>query len=270
MKSLKNHLSLIIALSTVLFAVQIFMIVDRGIKSYEERLKNDYSVIVVANQEIEAKSLNGIDGLILSSEPISPDHIIDRLRGEMHEKNLELLKLSLPKFYRIRLKHFPTPSEIAKLSERLLKHPQITRVEDFAENHDMVYKLLLLINKVVILFSISVIAVTMLLILKELRIWQFQHSERMNIMALFGAPVWLRSAVLYRLAIVDALVASLTVNTAFYVIKQNGWVDAQLNAIGITVDIYRMIPDALVLASLAFGISIVLATMIVMGHKEEA
>jgi cell division transport system permease protein len=270
MKSLKNHLSLIIALATVLFTVQIFMIVDRSLESYEDRLKNDYSVIIVAKTEIDAKAIADIDSLIDSSEPISPERIINQLREDMHNKNLELLKLSLPKFYRIHLKHFPTPKEISRLSGNLFKHPLITRVENFAENHDMVYKLLLLFKKVVSVFAIAVFAVTALLILKELRIWQFQHSERMNIMALFGAPVWLRSAVLYRLAIVDAVVAAIMVNIAFYVTMKNGWVDAQLNAVGISVDMYRLSPDGLILATLALGISLVLATMIVMGHREEA
>ena len=270
MKSLKNHLSLIIALATILFSVQIFMVVDRSLESYEERLKNDYSVIIVAKTEIEPQTIAEIDPLIASSEPISPDRIINELRDDMHGKNLELLKLSLPKFYRIHLKRFPTPKEISSLSGNLFKHPLITRVENFAQNHDMVYKLLLLFKKVTTVFAIAVFAVTTLLILKELRIWQFQHSERMNIMALFGAPVWLRSAVLYRLAIVDAFIAAVLVNSLFYVTVKNGWVDAQLNAVGISVDIYSMSSDGILLAGLALGISVILATMIVMGHKEEA
>ncbi len=270
MKSLKNHLSLIIALATVLFTVQTFMIIDRSLTNYEERLKNDYSVIIVAKNSLEAKSIADIDPLIAASEPISPDRIINQLKGDMHSKNLELLKLSLPKFYRIHLKHFPTPKEISRLSGNLFKHPLIDRVENFAQNHDMVYKLLLLFKKVTAVFAIAIFAVTALLIMKELRIWQFQHSERMNIMALFGAPVWLRSAVLYRLAIVDALIASILVNTAFYVIVKNKWVDSQLNDVGIAVDIYRISPDGAILTGLAFGISVILASMIVMGHKEEA
>jgi len=270
MKSLKNHLSLIIALLTILFTVQIFTIIDRSLAGYEDRLKSDYSVIVVAKSDLESTTIEGIDSLIASSEAIAPDRILEQLKEEMHGRNLELLKLSLPKFYRIHLKHFPTPREIEKLNRNLIKHPLITRVEDFAENHDMVYKLLLLFKKVTSLLALSILAVTTLLIVKELRLWQFQHSERMNIMALFGAPVWLRSAVLYRLAIVDAVIATIVVNTAFYAIEKNGWVDSQLSAVGIAVDIFRITPDGVVMGSLALGISIVLATLIAMGHKEEA
>ena len=58
--------------------------------------------------------------------------------------------------------------------------------------------------------------VTIFLIAKEMRIWQFKHSERMNIMGLFGAPVWLRSAVLFRLAIVDLIVVNFCDYTLFH------------------------------------------------------
>ncbi len=269
MKSLKKHLSLIIALMTILFTVQIFMIVDRSITAYEANLKNDYSIIVVAKSSIKESVILSMDKMIERSEELSPDTVLKRLEGEMKSKNIELLKLSLPKFYRIHLKQFPTPKQIKRISENLLKTPLITRVEDFAQNHDTVYRLLLLFKKVAQLFGLAILAVTSLLIMKELRIWQFQHRERMSIMALFGAPVWLRSAVLFRLAIVDALIASVIVIGSFFTIVKNGWLQVELQLIGITIDVFRPLNDSMLLAGVAFSLSILLATMIVMGHKEE-
>lgn len=270
MKSLKNHLSLIIALITVLFTIQIFVVVERSITAYEENLKNDYSIISVVKKNLDNASFLKIDPAIQSAEEINPDHIIGTFKNEMKERNLELLKLTLPKFYRIRLKHYPTPSEITRVSKELLKHPLITKVEDFAKNHDMIYKLLLLFKKVSILFAVAILAVTTLLILKELRIWQFQHSERMSIMALFGAPLWMRSAVLFRLALVDAVMASLLVNGAFFMLVYYGWLEAQLETIGIKVDIYTLPNDALVLSVVAFTLSMLLATLVIAGPKEDS
>ena len=269
MKLLKNHLSLIIALATILFTVQVFLIIDRSTVAYEEQLKNDYSIIAVAKKEIKNKIFLKIDRSVLSSEEIKPDRIIKSLKDEMKKENLELLKDSLPKFYRIRLDHFPTPDEINRINKKLLKHPLITRVENFAKNHDLVYKLLLLYKKVTLVFALVIFAVTTLLVLKELRIWQFQHSERMNIMALFGAPLWLRSAVLFRLAIVDALIASLLVNGFFFLLLQYNWIDAQLSTIGITIEVYSLLNDGPILSGIALVLSILLATLVIMGHKEE-
>ena len=111
--------------------------------------------------------------------------------------------------------------------------------------------------------------VTTLLIFKELRIWQFKHSERMNIMGLFGAPVWLRSAVLFRLAIVDAIIASILAFGLFVYISSSLWVQEQFSNIGISVVIYDITNDSILLFTAAMTISILLASFIVLGHKEE-
>ncbi len=73
-------------------------------------------------------------------------------------------------------------------------------------------------------FAVVISIVTMLLIMKELKIWQFKHSERMNIMGLFGAPTWLRSAVLFRLSIVDAIISSILIFFIFSYLSTNEFV----------------------------------------------
>ncbi|MFY9141512.1 cell division protein FtsX [Sulfuricurvum sp.] len=269
MKSLKNHISLIVALFTVLFSVQIYVAVDRTIAAYETRLKNDYSIIVVASKTLTPVEFKAMDPIIERSDVIATDQVLQRLQGEMSKKNLDLLKLTLPKFYRLYLNRFPTPAEIAKLQKRLQKDPAIERVEGYAQSHDTVYKLMLLFKDVVQVFSISIAAVTSLLILKEMRLWQFQHSDRMSIMALFGAPVWLRSAVLFRLAIVDAIIATIVLCFAFFIIQQYGWMDLLLRTVGISIELFDFVNDALRSLLIALGVSIVLTFTIVVGNNEE-
>jgi cell division transport system permease protein len=269
MKSLKNHISLIIALFTVLFSVQIYVSVDRTIAAYETRLKNDYSIIVVANKNLTSAEFKTMDNLIERSDAIATDQVLNRLQGEMTKKNLDLLKITLPKFYRIYLNRFPTPSEIEKLQKRLQKNSAIERVEGYAQTHDTVYKLMLLFKDVVQIFSIVIAAVTSLLILKEMRLWQFQHADRMSIMALFGAPVWLRSAVLFRLAIVDAIIATIVLCLAFFLIEQYGWMDILLRTVGISIELFNFVNDAVRSLVIALGVSIVLTLTIVVGNREE-
>lgn len=175
----------------------------------------------------------------------------------------------MPKFYRIYLSRFPTPQEISKLQKRLQKHSAIERVEGYAQSHDTVYKLMLLFKDVVKIFSIAIAAVTSLLILKEMRLWQFQHAERMSIMALFGAPVWLRSAVLFRLAIVDAIIATIVLCLAFFLIEQYGWMDLLLRTVGISIELFDFVNDAVRSLLIALGVSIILTLMIVIGNEEE-
>ena len=187
----------------------------------------------------------------------------------MKQRHIDLLKLTLPHFYALHLNHFPTPSEVSDLPKKLQASRDITRVEDFAQNHDTLYKLLLLFKSVVIIFAIAIFAVTSLLVLKEMRIWQLQHNERMSIMAMFGAPVWLRSAILFRLSIVDALIASVLAIGTFSYASYLKVGDEQLRTIGIDVLLFDPLNDSSLIIGVALSLSIILATLIVIGHKEE-
>jgi cell division transport system permease protein len=269
MKSLKNHLSLVIALLSILFSIQIFTVVDRSIEAYKNNLVNNYSIIVVSEKALDKEAVLLKNEMISDMHELSADSVIKRLNSGMNAKNIKLLKLTLPKFYKLNLSSYPSPLQIKKLKKELLKNRAITKIEDFSNNHNTTYKLLLLFKNVVSLFAIVVFIVTVLLIFKELRIWQFKHSERMSIMGLFGAPVWLRSAVLFRLAIVDAIIASVLAVVLFIYISSSLLVQEHFSNIGISVVVFDVVNDSMVLFSVALVSSVLLASMIVLGHKEE-
>jgi len=269
MKSVKNHLSLIIALFTIVFTMQVYLVVDRTINTYEQDLNENYSIVVVTRDLVKPETLTAIDSTIKSVDEVSTKEVIDRLQTQMKQRHIDLLKLSLPHFYSLHLDHFPSPEEVKKLRNKLEKNSAVTRVEDFAQNHDTVYKLLLLFKSVVIIFAIAIFAVTSLLVLKEMRIWQFQHNERMSIMAMFGAPVWMRSAVLFRLAIVDALIASVLAIATFSYASFMHIGEKQLHSIGVDVLMFDPISDSAMIIGVSLGLSIILAVLIVVAHKEE-
>jgi len=269
MQSIKNHLSLVVALVSILFSIQVFTIIDRAINSYERNLSSNYSVVVVSNKKLDEKLMLSSSPLLATITQLSPDEVIKRLDTGMSNKNIELLKLTLPKFYRLKLQKYPTPFEIDSLSKTLLSNKDIIKVENFSHNVDTTYKLLLLFKTVITVFSVSTLIVTTLLIFKELRIWQFKHTERMNIMRLFGAPTWMRSAVLFRLAIVDAVVASGITFILFLYLATNHWLLTQFESIGISLVVFNPLNDFLLLFSVAISLSAMLATLIVLGHKEE-
>lgn len=269
MKSVKNHLSFIVALVSILFSIQVFVVVDRSIDAYKEKLAHNYSVVVVSQKRIRNSDFLLIDSIINEIEILSPDNVIRRLNSDLDKANLELLKLTLPKFYKLKLSKYPSPQEIKRLRKNLLKNRYITKVEDFSNNHDTIYKLLVLFKNVVLIFAVVVSIVTMLLILKELRIWQFKHNERMSIMGLFGAPTWLRSAVLFRLSIVDAIISSAIIFIIFTYISSSAWILNEFKNINISVIIFDPTEDFLILFGISIGLSILLASMIVLGHKEE-
>ncbi|DAB27980.1 MAG: cell division protein FtsX [Sulfurimonas sp. RIFOXYD12_FULL_33_39] len=270
MKSVKNHLSLVIALLSILFSMQVFIMAERSIEAYKVNLANNYSIIAVSQKQLKSNEILSINKIILKAQELSPDSVIKRLSSDMKSSNVELLKLTLPKFYKITLAYYPTPQEIKQLRNDLLNSTAITKVEDFSHTHDTTYKLLLLFKNIVTIFAAVVLVVTILLIFKELRIWQYKHNERMSIMGLFGAALWLRSAVLFRLAIVDALIASFLAFGIFTYLSSSIWIKEQFEYIGINIVIFNPIDDFLMILGVAMSISIILASLIVLGHKEEA
>jgi len=269
MKSFKNHFSLIVALFSILFSIQVFTIVDRSITSYKQNLATSYSVIVVSQNTLEQSTINSINNMIDSSDELSADNVIKRFSSGINKKNVELLKLYLPKFYKLNLKHYPSLSELEELKYDLLKNESITKVEDFSRSHDTTYKLLLLFKNVVSIFAIVVFIVTVLLIFKELKIWQYKHNERMSIMGYFGAATWLRSAVLFRLALVDAFISSAFILLTFTYLSSSKFILKQLDNIGIDITIFDIMNDSLLLLSVSIGISLFLVVLIILGHKEE-
>ena len=269
MKSIRNHLSLVVALLSILFSIQVFFIVERSIDAYKVNLSTNYSIIAVSQKKLSNDKILSIHKLIKDVNELSPDAVIKRLNKNMKRKNIELLKLALPHFYKLSLSYYPTPDELKELRKSLLGTNGITKVEDFSRNHDATYKLLLLFKSVVLVFAVVVFVVTILLIFKELRIWQYKHNERMSIMGLFGAALWLRSAVLFRLAIVDALIATVIAFGVFMYASSSTWLIDQFKNIGIDILIFNPLSDSLILLGVAMFISILLATLIVVGHKEE-
>ncbi len=269
MKSLKNHFSLIAALFTILFTIQVYQILERSINSYEETLRANYSIVVIANSTLEESSIKSRFSLVRSLEEISPEKVIKRLEKEMDKTSLGLLRASLPKFYKLSLEHYPEPEEIDILGSQLENMKEIKRVENFSQTHDQIYKLLLLYKGITQVFAIAIFVVTLLLIAKEMRIWQFQHAERMNIMALFGAPIMLRSAVLFRLAILDAIIAASLILLAFAFIGSTDWVGIYFKDINIHVDIFNYTKDTVLHYSIALSLAIVLSLMLIINHKEE-
>ena len=269
MKSFKDHTSLIVALLGILFSLQVFLIVERAIESYKEGLAANYSVVVVSDKRIDTAKIAKSNELIKAFTLLSPDHIIKKLNTDISKTSMELLKVTLPKFYKVTLVRYPTPQELKKLKKSLLNIAGVRKIETFAKAHDTTYKLLLLFKNVISAFAFTMFVVTLLLIAKELRIWQFKHNERMSIMGLFGAPAWLRSAVLFRLAIVDALLATFFAFILFSYIATVPFVQEQLQALGVEVVVFDHLYDTLLMLGVSMVVSITLVSFVVLGHKEE-
>ncbi len=92
--------------------MQLYFIVERSIDAYKVKLSQNYSVIAVSKEELSSEAFAKINKIVSQAKEIAPDSVIKRLSSDMKSTNVELLKLTLPRFYKLSLSHYPSPEEI--------------------------------------------------------------------------------------------------------------------------------------------------------------
>ena len=211
MRSVSSHLSIMLSVFVLLFSFQFTNVIKSIVNDYAAKIVNDYAIVVVSSSELKEDELKKVVPEVESISEISSKKILDRLKNDMSSKNLTLLQVALPKFYSIKLTSLPNKKRIDTIKQKLSSISTITRVETFSKTHEKMFKMFLLLQYMVYVFAGFVAVVAMLLILKQIRIWTYEHSRRMAIMGLFGASFFMKSAMLYRMTMVDSLLSSLAV-----------------------------------------------------------
>lgn len=209
MKSFKNHLSLVFALMVMMFAFEFLVITNKTINHYETLLNKDYNIILVSKNHLDKNNIQNEVSNFLSLEILNPSQMLERIKQDISSKNLEVLKANLPKFYTLKLDKLLSENELLVLKEKLLKIPNIIKVETFAKTHTKIYKLLVLVKFLLWFFLLIIILLSFVLLLKQMKIWLFEHTQRVETMCLFGAPFWFRSFMLYKIVFIDCMIAFL-------------------------------------------------------------
>jgi cell division transport system permease protein len=268
MKSLKNHLSIIIPLISLLAAYQFYVVIDRLVIEYEKKLGSEYSIIIVSISKLTEGDISQKIHSFKSLEEVSPDSVLSKFENQFSSTNYELLKVTLPNFYKLNLETFPSDSRIKEIESKLYEIPSIKRVETFIKTHNQIYRLLLILNSVAKFFGIVIFVISALLIIKQVEVWTFEHLERMAVMELFGAPLWMRSAVLFRLAIIDSIFSALLVAWIFSWIIKDGILQQFLYEIDIQTLHFDALSDFLTLMILGVSISLISVFLVIIKHRD--
>lgn len=207
MKSLKTHLSLILPLLFMMFAFEFILIINETVKHYEGRVNENYNIIIASSKELSYMGLKAEIANLNSLQSVDAKELLQRLKDNISANNLSILEKNLPKFYKLTLNHFPTQSELNEVKDKLLKISGISKVEVFLKTYDQIDNLFTLIKFVLWFFLLIIILLSFVLFLKQMKIWLFEHTERVEIMCLFGASFWFRSFMLYRIVFVDCFIA---------------------------------------------------------------
>ncbi|WP_456402564.1 hypothetical protein [Hydrogenimonas sp.] len=269
MRSIRHHLALILPLFAILFSIEYLLVFDRIIDRYETKLKENYSLILVADKSVKLSDITHCDTLIQRIEPIDAEKVLQKIKGQMARESLEKIRSIMPLFISIKLRRYADRERIDRLKSELMSIEGVKAVHVFEKVHDRLYAMLLFMKTGFIVFGTLIGLISLLLLMKQMTIWQFEHRERMQIMALFGAPVWLRSGVLFRLAIVDALFALVAVVAAMLYLVGNAEVGELLRGIGVEPDLLLKLDDIAVLAGASFAIALLSAAWVVIRFKEE-
>ena len=268
MQSLKNHLSFIIPLFILLFSIQFSTMLDRAVSQYESRLAGEYTIIAVSKMPMNAKQLQKIIPQVQQITEIPKERYISRLKKDISKSELVYLKANLPHFYSIKLQKLPDRDELAAITQKLKKLKGVQKVETFKKTFNKFHQFLRLSKTASFTFTLFIGIISILLIIKQMEIWTLQHSQRMYIMGLFGAPYWMKSASLYKEVIIDAIVAALLVGIVFLLIPDSANFATINQDLGIDLRNFHFLSDVGRLLLIGLGISIISVTVIILKNKQ--
>ena len=258
----------ILPLMAILLGIEFYLVFDRTTDSYEKGLKEGYTMLVVAKKPIKLEQLSRLNPHVATLKSIKRESIVsEAAKGISEESKKQILK-ALPYFYNVGLDSYLGTRQIEKIKEDLEKDPNIKRVETFGSSYSSAYRLFSFIKFLLKVFIGFMGIVSLFLIIKQMEIWKYAHQERMRVMEIFGAPLMLRSGVLFKVAIFDAFIATLLTSGVFLYAK---FVWAQKSGIDLMIEkqneLFKM-SDIGILLGVALTLVIFAVYTVVVSTKE--
>jgi len=262
MKSVSSHFSIFISGFVLLFSFQFTVVIKSVVNDYASKIVNDYSIVVVSSAELKEDDLRKHVPEVESIAEISSKKILDRLKNDMSSKNLALLQVALPKFYSLKLSSLPNQKRIESIKQQLMEISSISRIETFSKTHEKIFKIFLLLQSMVYIFTLFVAFVAILLIFKQIRIWIYEHSRRMAIMTLFGASFFMKSAMLYRMTLVDTLASAISVCFIYFMAPKLSIVQNFASELDITIPPFDLFYEGGMLVGVAIVFALIAVTIV--------
>ncbi len=267
MKFIKNHLMFILPLMAILLGIEFYLVFDRTTDSYEKGLKEGYSMLVVTKKPMKLLAFKELNKHISSSEQIKRESIVSEIAKGVSKSSSKEILASLPYFYNVGLDSYLHTSSLDRIKTDLESDANIKKVETFGSSYSSAYRLFSFIKFTLKLFIIFMGVVSLFLIIKQMEIWKYAHKERMQVMEIFGAPLMLRSGVLFKVAIADAFIATILTSAIFLYVKfqwaANSGIDIMMQN---QEDLFRLTDIAILLGS-ALLIVIVAVYSVVFSSK---
>jgi len=261
MNFLKSHLTLISALIFILVSVFLFRLFSAILTTYEKTILNNYSIVIVSTKEINHLDIKEVKKI----EKIDIKDQINRMKKKFSTISLDEVKL--PFFYKLHLNTLPSPKRLNEIENILKSYSFIKRVLTYRSSQTKIYNLLMLLKIITSIFMIVVAILGFLLIVKQLEVWKLEHSERMYIMELFGAPFWFKGASLFKIAFIDSIISLIfSVALIFYILNSTFY-STILKDLSIFIDI-NLYKETGLLFVISVGISLFSSILVIISNKK--
>lgn len=209
----------ILPLMAILLGIEFYLVFDRTTDSYEKGLRDGYSMLVVTKKASTLSELQKLNVHVSSIEKIKRENIVSEIAKDVNKKTQKEILEALPYFYNVHLDTYVNTSGLEKIKNDLEKDENVKKVETFGNSYSSAYRLFSFIKFTLKLFIGFMGVVSLFLIIKQMEIWKYAHQRRMQVMEIFGAPLMLRSGILFKVAIMDAFIATILTSGFFLYIK---------------------------------------------------
>jgi len=268
MKSIKDHLMFILPLMAMLIGIEFILVFNRITSSYENKLKNEYAILVVSQKNLTTPYLRSIDDKIDSVEAMNRADIAKEVTSGMQDAALAAIMKDLPFFYRVHLTSYMSLKELKKIRSELKAVNGILNVEIFGENYHSKHTIFRLVKMLLNIFIVMLFIVSIMLVIKQMQVWQLAHKDRMKIMEIFGAPMMLRSGILFKVAIIDAIIATILNMLIFLFIKSKWSQNSDIDFVKHNQDLLFNISDFFILFLTAIVIVAISVFIVAMNTRE--
>ena len=268
MKFLKNTFAFIIPLTAMLISFIIYIFSSNILENYKKTIANDYSIVVITNTPLIKEDITQLaDIRVEKIITLKNDEIINNIKSNLSTTSIDLLRKKLPHFYKIKLEVFPTTSELDTIKNQLYQNKNIRKVEIFSKKHNSIYLLLLLLSQIsLILFSIITIF-AVIIISKQIRIWFYEHHEKITILKLHGASILYSSSTILKYAIFSSLISFGIVSGIFIYLIDNIGVLLPNDLENIVIVSLTVENSLIKVFLLSFGISIITIIGVLLKYK---
>lgn len=269
MRIFKQYISLLVPLIALLIGIESIILTSRVLNYYEDLIGKNYAIVLVSKKELHLSEIKSLIKETHSLIELESTSILEDITKNFRDSTRLKLKNSLPFFYSLKLDSFPNQSKISQIEAKLKSIDSISRVESFSKTHNQTYRLLVLFKGCVLVLSSLVLVLSLLLMIKQVEVWRFEHSERMEIMTYFGAPAKMKNKPLYKLALIDSILATSIVMIAIIIASHNEKIRAIMAMIGVDIfNLQNFAIDFVLLAFSSYVVSMMAVFVVILFQKE--